>query len=240
MKLLYLIFIVGLAALTLGEESQEDPISPMQQLEDTIMIGNEKRAWKDFSKSWGKRAWGDLQTGWGKRYFDEYQTADWDKNDNKKRAWSNLHSSGWGKRAWSDLQSTGWGKRGWSDLQSAGWGKRGWSDLQSTGWGKKAWSDLQTSGWGKRSWSDLQSSGWGKRSKHEDDEDKEMEKKSWDSLHGGWGKRAADWGSFRGSWGKRDPAWQNLKGLWGKRSLPHSESFEPGLNNLEEEIRRTL
>ena len=121
------------------------------QLENTIKMENEeKRAWKDLTKSWGKRAWGELQAGWGKRLSEEYQVPSLTNNDDKKRAWSSLHSSGWGKRGWTDLQSAGWGKRGWSDLQSAGWGKRGWSDLQSAGWGKRAWSDMQSTGWGKR------------------------------------------------------------------------------------------
>lgn len=54
------------------------------------------------------------------------------------------------------------------------------------------------------------------------DEEYPMEKRAWNKINGGWGKRVnsgpAQWNKFRGAWGKREPGWNNLKGLWGKRS----------------------
>ncbi|KXJ84057.1 allatostatins MIP [Aedes albopictus] len=54
------------------------------------------------------------------------------------------------------------------------------------------------------------------------DEEYPVEKRAWNKINGGWGKRVnagpAQWNKFRGAWGKREPGWNNLKGLWGKRS----------------------
>lgn len=50
------------------------------------------------------------------------------------------------------------------------------------------------------------------------DESPPLEKRSWKSMNGAWGKR--DLGKFRGNSGKREPGnWNNLRGLWGKRSV---------------------
>lgn len=55
-----------------------------------------------------------------------------------------------------------------------------------------------------------------------DEEYPGAEKRAWNKMQGGWGKRVnagpAQWNKFRGAWGKREPGWNNLKGLWGKRS----------------------
>lgn len=54
------------------------------------------------------------------------------------------------------------------------------------------------------------------------DEESAVEKRAWNKINGGWGKRVnggpAQWNKLGGAWGKREPGWNNLKGLWGKRS----------------------
>lgn len=53
------------------------------------------------------------------------------------------------------------------------------------------------------------------------DDEYPMEKRAWNKMSAGWGKRVngpGQWNKFRGAWGKREPGWNNLKGLWGKRS----------------------
>lgn len=77
-------------------------------------------------------------------------TRSFDEDQEEKRAWRDLQSSGWGKRGWQNLKTT-WGKRAqdWQNLHSS-WGKRqGWQKLHGE-WGKRGWKDMQSSGWGKR------------------------------------------------------------------------------------------
>lgn len=101
---------------------------------------------------------------------------------------------------------------------------------------KKSWENLQSS-WGKRELTEpstdyyFDAKPWmtnynREADDYENDKNNENsfsneEKRGWQSMNNGWGKRVgggSDWNKFRGSWGKREPGWNNLKGLWGKRA----------------------
>jgi hypothetical protein len=111
-------------------------------------------------------------------------------------------------------------------------------DTASSMAAKRAWQQLQ-GGWGKRFASDDELSDErldNQQIKVNDNNleyfygprlSSQTEKRAWNSMNRGWGKR--DWGQLRSNgWGKkREPAnWNNLRGLWGKRSSPQSISME--------------
>ncbi|XP_050428909.1 prothoracicostatic peptides isoform X2 [Adelges cooleyi] len=158
-------------------------------------------------------------------------TRSFDEDQEEKRAWRDLQAVGWGKRSWQNLKST-WGKRShdWQNLRSS-WGKRqGWQKLQS-GWGKRGWNNMQSGGWGKRS--NDQNEEY--TEKNDDDNSAEIfpqAKRSWDTLQGSWGKRAADWTSFRGSWGKRSQPLDYLNDYSSYRDdIYKAYNFPPGYSN---------
>ncbi|XP_050428910.1 prothoracicostatic peptide isoform X3 [Adelges cooleyi] len=165
-------------------------------------------------------------------------TRSFDEDQEEKRAWRDLQAVGWGKRSWQNLKST-WGKRShdWQNLRSS-WGKRqGWQKLQS-GWGKRGWNNMQSGGWGKRSNDQIlnqfpQNEEY--TEKNDDDNSAEIfpqAKRSWDTLQGSWGKRAADWTSFRGSWGKRSQPLDYLNDYSSYRDdIYKAYNFPPGYSN---------
>ncbi|XP_015379959.1 PREDICTED: allatostatins MIP [Diuraphis noxia] len=163
-------------------------------------------------------------------------TKSFDEDQEEKRAWRDLQTTGWGKRGWQNLKTT-WGKRtqDWQNLHSS-WGKRqGWQKLHG-GWGKRGWKDMQSGGWGKR-FKDQPDGGQLSQfeeylDKYEDENPNEAEKRSWDNFQGSWGKRAADWTSFRGSWGKRNPVdYMNEYSGYGDNDNYKAYIFPPGYNS---------
>ncbi|XP_058811321.1 allatostatins MIP [Topomyia yanbarensis] len=129
------------------------------------------------------------------------------------------------KRTWKNLQG-GWGKRTPDDLSSqqpeTETDYLGYSNREENPVDYNAGNDLEKLN------RYLIESLVNQRLSHMDtqydgsDEEHQMDKRAWNKMNGGWGKRVnsgpAQWNKFRGAWGKREPGWNNLKGLWGKRS----------------------
>ncbi|XP_037719791.1 allatostatins MIP [Drosophila subpulchrella] len=159
----------------------------LDQLSESDLYGNNKRAWQSLQSSWGKRSSGG-ESGDPDIYMtghfvplvitDGTNTIDWETferlasgqtspQQQQQQQQSNQQQS----QSDEDLEELGSEpdveKRAWKSMNVA-WGKR----RQAQGWNKFRGA------WGKRepTWNNLKGM-WGKRDQ-------------WQKLHGGWGKRS--------------------------------------------------
>ncbi|XP_017134771.1 allatostatins MIP [Drosophila miranda] len=179
----------GSIASTASNEPSGLSEQVVDQMSDSDLYSNNKRAWQSLQSSWGKRSrdgpdgseasFGGDDNIYMTGHFvplvitDGTNTIDWD-------TFERLASN-------QDMQP--------QTLQQQQSGEDMVEDPEAAGnMEKRAWKSMNVA-WGKR----RQAQGWNK-------------------FRGAWGKREPTWNNLKGMWGKRDQ-WQKLHGGWGKRSM---------------------